>query len=79
MSTRITLVFDHPPCNGVRVDIRLPLPNFLTVGAEEMANRVCPPCPVCKQPMQYTGFHLGDNDDDEPSLNHPFPGPVVEE
>lgn len=69
--TRITLVFSHPPCHGVRVDVCLPLPDPVEEGAEAMAGRVCPACPLCKEPMRYVGFHFGDED---PAPNRPFPG-----
>lgn len=75
--TRITLVFEHPPCIGVRVDVRLPLPDPVQEGAETTANRISPACPLCKQAMQYVGFYFSSHgsDNDAPEPNHPFPGP----
>jgi len=53
---RIVLQFAHVTCDQVIVDINLPLPDPPTEGAEAMATRVCPACPICKLPMSYVGF-----------------------
>lgn len=60
MSRRITLVFEHPACGEVGTDVHLPLPNPITESAEAMAARVCPACPLCKQPMSYVGFSFAE-------------------
>lgn len=52
MSLRITLIFEHPTCD-VGVDVHLPLPDPIEVGAEAMADRCRPACPICKEPMRY--------------------------
>lgn len=74
--TRITLVFEHPPCPDVRIDIRLPLPDPVVEGADTTAKRICPACPACKETMQYVGFYFSshDSDNDAPEPNRPFPG-----
>ena len=56
MRRRIMLMFEHPACNDVVVDIHLPLPDPITESTEAMAARVIPACPICKEPMRYAGW-----------------------
>lgn len=56
MSRRIILVFEHPSCEEVAIEIQLPLPDPSTESADAMAARICPACPFCKEPMRYVGF-----------------------
>jgi hypothetical protein len=85
VNTHITLVFDHPPCNGVRVDIHLPLPDPPVEDAEAMAERMRPACPVCKRSMQYVGFYFGGDDEpgrltsllDQPSIPRAVPRSIL--
>lgn len=68
---RIRFMFDHPTptCADVVVDIHLPLPDPIEEGAEAMAERVRPACPICKQPMRYAAWSysdINDNDDTAP-------------
>jgi hypothetical protein len=66
---RIRLMFDHPThtCDVV-VDIHLPLPEPIEESVAAMADRVRPACPICKQPMPYTGWSFSDLDDDDNTL-----------
>ena len=65
-TTRISLMFDHPGCpDDIVVDIHLPLPDPIEEGAEAMAERVRPLCPICKQSMRYAGFSFSDEDEDD--------------
>jgi hypothetical protein len=59
---RISLMFEHPACDDVVVDIHLPLPDPIEESAEAMADRVRPACPICKQPMRYVGWGFSDID-----------------
>lgn len=76
---RIKLSFEHSTLCGVgTVDIYVPLPEPIVESIERIAARVCPTCPICKQPMQYVGF-LFENADDREELNRPFPGQQPQE
>ena len=55
---RIVLAFDHPPCEGVNVDVTVPLPDPIQESAEAMAERYRHTCPLCKEPARYVGFHF---------------------
>lgn len=55
--TRIRLMFEHPACEIV-VDVHLPLADPIVEGADAMAARVCPACPICKERLGYVGFNL---------------------
>ena len=57
----IMLMFEHPACDVV-VDIHLPLPDPITEGADAMAERVRPACPICKEPMRYSAWGFSDTD-----------------
>lgn len=61
---RIALVFDHPPCEGVEVTVVVPLPDPIQEGADAMAARCAPACPICKEPARYVGFHLDTESED---------------
>ncbi|HSX22388.1 MAG TPA: hypothetical protein VLE97_06385 [Gaiellaceae bacterium] len=67
---RIRFAFEHITCEAV-VDVYLPRPDPITEGAETMAARVCPACPICALPMKYAGFSF--EVDDLATLNRPFP------
>lgn len=63
MSRRIYLMFEHPTCQGIVVDIHLPLPDPAEKSTDDLALRVRPACPICKQPMRYSGWGFSDTDD----------------
>jgi len=65
MSRRIVLGFTHATCD-VDVDVTVPLPDPIQEGADAMATRCRPACPICKEPMQYVGFNLDDNRREDP-------------
>lgn len=71
VSRRISLMFEHPSCNDVVVDVHLPLPDLVEESAETAADRVRPACPICKQSMQYVGWGFSDIDEE----NEPNPIP----
>jgi hypothetical protein len=56
MSNRIMLMFEHPACGEIVVDLHLPLPEPIVESADAMGERLRPACPICKQPMRYVGF-----------------------
>jgi hypothetical protein len=64
VKSRIVLAFEHPTCD-IGVDVHIAFPNPIQ-GAEALAARVCPACPICKEPMSYTGFWLGTADKEDP-------------
>lgn len=61
--SRIALVFDHPPCDGVEITLTVPLPDPIQEGADALAARYLPACPLCKEPARYVGFHLDAEED----------------
>ncbi len=63
MSRRIVLSFDHPPCGDIAVDIHVSLCDPIQEGAEAIAERLRPVCPICKQPAIYVGFCFEPKDD----------------
>lgn len=66
-ASRIVLCFEHSTC-AVLVDITLPLPDPIVEGAETMADRIRPTCPICKNPTDYIGFCF---DAEEDHSDHP--------
>lgn len=52
------LFFEHNASCHIEVWVRIPLPDPITEGAHEIATRLCPDCPVCKEPMYFEGFSL---------------------
>ncbi len=65
MSHRIMLMFEHPTCNDVVVDVHLPLPDPITENIDTIAARVKPACPICKEPMHYIGWGFSDTGKEE--------------
>jgi len=61
---RIALVFDHPSCEGVEVTLTVPLPDLIQEGADAMAARFAPACPICKALARYVGFHFDTESED---------------
>ncbi len=53
------LMFEHPACDNVVVDIHLSLPepaSPIDATAATLAARVRPACPICKEPMLYRAW-----------------------
>lgn len=69
MSRRIMLLFEHPTCD-VSIDVYLPVPDPIEVGAEVMADHCRPACPICKMALQYVGFCLEDAAEKTPARAH---------
>lgn len=72
---RIMLMFEHPACNNVVVDIHLSLPEQraspIDATAATLAARVRPACPICKDPMHYRAWGFSDtNQQDEVESEH---------
>lgn len=65
MSRRLLLAFEHTTCD-VSVDINIRRPDPIVKSAEAMAARVCPSCPICTEPMRYTGWSFDDDEDGVP-------------
>ena len=58
---RIRLLFDHSEhsaCGEVSVSVHLPLFDPIVEGADALAARVRPACPICKEALRYVGFNL---------------------
>src|SRR5574341_1483662 len=49
--------------DGGVVDHDLPLPDPAEKSTDDLALRVRPACPICKQPMRYSGWGFSDTDD----------------
>lgn len=58
---RIMLMFEHVPCD-VFVDVSVPLPEPIVEGAETMAARVLPQCPLRNKPSTYRGWSFDHED-----------------
>jgi len=68
------LMFEHPPCDDVVVDVHLPLLDPSTTNIEAMADRVRPACPICKEPMRFAAWNFSDTDEgSEPPSAAPLP------
>jgi hypothetical protein len=64
VSNRVVLAFEHPSCD-IGVDIHIAFPDPVQ-GPKAQAARMRPACPICKEPLHYTGFWLGVADKEDP-------------